>query len=199
MPTHMQSDRSQRRFLRILIFLGAVLTGVMLASVVLAGWTTIDVGNSTIDTATWGTADYSDAANNDPGITDRDEIKNAWVRYDGTNIYFRIETLAAEALSAANMRAVGGIDCNDDGDFSDPFISGPDGDRLIVFARSGAGTGTVDIYDGALGFVGAVAGDNSDSPATECEYRVAGSAGSVISGLPRKHEPDQNRLEHRTG
>lgn len=75
MPTQMQSDRSQRRFLRILIFLGAVLTGVMLASVVLAGWTTIDVGNSTIDTATWGTADYSDAANNDPGITDRDEIR----------------------------------------------------------------------------------------------------------------------------
>jgi hypothetical protein len=129
---------------------------MLVASVAFAGWTTINLTSGGIDT-TWGTANYSEPTN-DAGITDRDDIKNAWVRYDGSNIYFRIETWAGPVLSSNNYRAAGAIDCNHDGDFNDPIVNGPDGDRLIVYAPDNS----VTIYDGALNVVGPVSGDWSD-------------------------------------
>jgi hypothetical protein len=158
---------------RLLVLLAVVTVGVMVASAAFAGWTTISFSNGSIDT-TWGAASYSELTN-DASITDRDDIKNAWVRYDGSNIYFRIETFAGPVLSNNNYRAVGALDCNFDGDFNDP-VNGPEGDRLIIYAPDN----TVNIYGytsgGSLTFVGAVAGDWVDpvraSVTTNIEWGV---------------------------
>ncbi len=54
-------------------------------------------------------------------------------------MYFRIETCAPPALSTnLNVRAIGAIDCNNDGDFTDGWVAeGPTGDRLIVYYNDG--------------------------------------------------------------
>ncbi len=164
-------SRSKRTLVRALIFVGIVATGLAVASAVFAGWTTISLTNGSVDTTLWGAASYSEPTN-DSAITDRDDIKNAWVRYDGTNIYFRLETWAGPVLSSNNNRAVGAIDCNHDGDFTDPIVNGPDGDRLIVYAPDNS----VTIYDGAFTGVGPVSGDYSDptraSVTTNIEWGV---------------------------
>jgi hypothetical protein len=145
---------------RLLVLLSVAAVGVLLASVAFAGWTTINFGNSSIDSSAWTTtASYSDT-NNSTTINDRDEISKAWVRYDGTHIYFRIDTIGSKILSSNGNRLVGAIDCNGDGDFSDPMPTGggPDGDRLVVFAPDN----TVTLYDGVFAPVGPVSGDYSD-------------------------------------
>jgi hypothetical protein len=156
-----------------MVFVAIVAVGVLVATVAFAAWTSISLTNGSIDTI-WGTASYSEPTN-DAGITDRDDIKNAWVRYDGSNIYFRIETWAGPVLSNNNYRAAGAIDCNHDGDFTDP-VDGPAGDRLIIYAPDN----TVNIYgydsNGSLTFVGPVSGDWSDptraSVTTNIEWGV---------------------------
>lgn len=162
------SGSTRRRQLtpRLVIFLSVAIVGLLIASVAYAGWTTISLTNGSIDT-TWGAASYSELTN-DPSITDRDDIKNAWVRYDGTNIYFRIETWAGPVLSNNNYRAVGAIDCNGDGDFNDPIVNGPDGDRLVVYFPDGK----VNLVDGAFTLVGAATPDYSDSVGTNIEWGV---------------------------
>ncbi len=97
-----------------------------------AGWTTINTDDGLVD-PNWGTADYSDSC----AFTSRqvDEIKNAWVRWDGTAIYFRIETCAGPPLTpksgtgplTKSMRAIAAIDCNNNGNFEE------DADRLVVY------------------------------------------------------------------
>ncbi|MCU0507986.1 MAG: GEVED domain-containing protein [Anaerolineae bacterium] len=162
------------RFMPRLIGIVVITAVAMLvASVAFAGWTTINLTNGGID-GTWGTQNYSEPTN-DAGINDRDDIRYAWVRYDGSNIYFRIQTWTGPVLSNTNYRAVGAIDCNHDGDFNDP-VSGPDGDRLIIYAPDN----TVNIYGytsgGSLTFVGPVTGDWSDptraSVTTNIEWGV---------------------------
>lgn len=95
-----------------------------------AEWTTIDTNNGQIDAA-WGAPTYSDPCGDiaEP----RDEIKNAWYKYDGTSLTFRMETCGASVLSGNSMRAIAAIDCNNDGDFTDPASGGPAGDRLAAF------------------------------------------------------------------
>lgn len=167
---------SKRSLLRLLIFVGIVATGLAVASAVFAGWTTISLTNSIID-GIWGAADYTDA-NNDPLINDRDEILNAWVRYDGTFIYFRVETIGSKILSGANGRLVGALDCNHDGDFNDGDVGGPTGDRRVVFAPDN----TVTLYTGTNSLVGGIAGDRSDP-----DYASAGS--SIEWGIPLYYLP----------
>lgn len=158
---------------RLIIFAVVALVGTLIASVAFAAWTTINLGNNAIDT-TWGAASYSELTN-DAGINDRDDIKNAWVRYDGSNIYFRVETFAGPVLSSPNYRVVGALDCNYNGIFTDP-VNGAAGDRLIIYAPDN----TVNIYGytagGMLTGVGAVSGDWSDpayaSVTTNIEWGV---------------------------
>jgi hypothetical protein len=170
------STRRRRLLPRLLLFLSVATLGVLVASVAFAGWTTISLTNGAIDTsAAWGAASYSEPTN-DPGINDRDDIKNAWVRYDGTNIYFRIETWAGPVLSNDNYRAVGAIDCNGNGEFDDPLVNGPDGDRLIAYAPDNSVTIYAYNTSGALTGVGPVSGDFSDptraSVSTNIEWGV---------------------------
>lgn len=117
---------------------GIVLLAV-LAGVVHAAWTTINTNDGQVD-AGWGSPDYSDPCT----FTSRqvDEIKNAWVRWDGTAIYFRIETCAGppltpksgSGLQTKSMRAVAAIDCNKNGTYTDNDSGGvPNGDRLVVY------------------------------------------------------------------
>lgn len=160
--------RSKRRLLRLLIVGGVVAIGLALASAAFAGWTSINLGSSSID-ATWGTADFTDATNNGP-INDRDEIQMAWVRYDGTNIYFRVQTWAGQILSnTTSNRLVGALDCNQDGDFTDAIVNGPDGDRLIVFDPR---DNSVVMYDGAFTGAFVVSGDYADPPYTSATNSI---------------------------
>ncbi len=128
----LQMRRHRRRLLAAILGLLWLLSFGALAS---ADWTTINTNNGVIDTV-WGSPDYSDACT----FTSRqvDEIKDAWVRWDGTSLYFRIDTCATPPLTAAgggkSMRAVAAIDCNNDGDFTDgDTASPPNGDRLVVY------------------------------------------------------------------
>lgn len=117
---------------------------LLVSTVASATWTTIDTDNGQIDTA-WDAPTYSDPCGND-GVSDpRNEIKNAWFKSDGDFLYFRMETCGSPALSNDFMRAIGALDCNNDGDFDDPSTLGPDGDRLVVYRYS---YDTVNVFDG---------------------------------------------------
>lgn len=120
--------RSRRFSLAVVI---AATTLLLLAAIVSAAWVTINTSNDAVD-GTWGTAFYESTCNR--SVDNRWEIKYAWVRNDGTSIYFRIQTCAAPALNAnANLRATGAIDCNLDGDFTDSYVTGPEGDRVVNY------------------------------------------------------------------
>lgn len=119
-----------------------------LAQTVLAAWTTINTNDGAVD-AGWGSPDYTDACT----FTSRqvDEIKDAWVRWDGDNLYFRIDTCATPPLTPAgggkSMRAIAAIDCNNDGDFTDPDTgSPPNGDRLVVYYDNTAGANAEQVW-----------------------------------------------------
>lgn len=165
--------RSKRTLLRLLVFVGIVATGLAIASAVFAGWTTINLGNSGIDT-TWGTATYTDATGDTSPANTRDDIRYAWFKYDGTNIYFHIQTVGSPALSSSNRRAVGKIDCNNSGTFNEGFT--PDdttaGDRLIIYNPGPTNAG-VYIRDGALQQItSALPGDNVDVVGGDIEWQV---------------------------
>ncbi len=182
-------SRSKRSLVRWLVFVGVLATGLAVASAAFAAWTTIEFATGTIDTAAWGTANYTDT-NNNRSITDRNEIAKAWVRYDGTNIYFRIDTIGTPALAGTNFRAVGGIDCNHDGLFNDRIVNGPDGrppDYLLrrterstcipatptraVCSRSSGRSAVTTIRRGRR------------------QHRVGRAAVPALSRLPREHAP----------
>lgn len=125
-----------------------------------AGWTTINTNNGLVD-ASWGSPDYTDPCT----FTSRqvDEIKNAWVRWDSTSIYFRIETCAAPPLTPAgggkSMRAIAAIDCNNNGTFTDNDTGGStNGDRLVVYYDEGGvnppNPGQVWVVTGTGAFLG---------------------------------------------
>lgn len=120
------------------MFIALILT-LALVSVVLAGWVTINTDNDAVDT-TWGTAFFSSSCANS-GLDNRSEIRYAWVRNDGTSIYFRMQTCAGVALAnSGSLRASGAVDCNLDGDFTDPYVNGPDGDRIVNYNPANEGT-----------------------------------------------------------
>lgn len=121
----------------------------MLGSIALAAWVTINTDNNQVD-LNWDPAFYSSSCNNS-SLDNRWEIKNAWVRNDGTSIYFRMQTCAGPALSGdSNLRASGAIDCNRDGDFTDGYETGPHGDRIVNYnpAKEGTSDPVVALIDG---------------------------------------------------
>lgn len=138
MKTIARSRRSRRRRL-----FGALLVALVLAlalvSIVLAEWVTINTDNDAVD-GTWGTAFFSSNCTNS-SLDNRSEIRYAWVRNDGTSIYFRMQTCGGPALANDNtLRASGALDCNLDGDFTDPYVNGPDGDRIVNYNPANEGT-----------------------------------------------------------
>jgi len=116
----------------------ALLAMLFISVAALAGWTTINTDDDTID-PNWAsvTPTYTDASN-DAGINDKDEIKVAKYVFDGDAIYFFMESWdATDILSNDDMRAIAALDCNNNGTFDDPDIyeNGKlvsKGDRLIV-------------------------------------------------------------------
>lgn len=123
--------RLRRVWLRALIFVSVALLGILVASTAFAAWTTISTTDNAI--GSWGTAAYTSACGNG-SLDNRYEIKNAWYTNDGSSIFFHIETCTGPALQGnTNLRVSGTIDCNNDGDFTDPYVSGPDGDRLVNY------------------------------------------------------------------
>lgn len=118
-----------KRHLAVILGLLWFSVGGALAS---AGWATINTDDGLVD-PNWDAPDYTDPCT----FTSRqvDEIKNAWVRWDGTAIYFRIETCAGPPLTpksgsgllTKSMRAVAAIDCNNNGNFQE------EADRLVVY------------------------------------------------------------------
>ncbi len=147
----MSSPKPYTRRSRLIITLAGTLLIVLgWATAASADWTTINTNNGQID-ASWGDPIYSDECT----FTSRqaDEIKNAWLKYDGTSIYLRIESCDPNQVLSDNttqkrMRAVGAIDCNGNGEFDDPYVIGPDGDRLIIFYNNP--DDTVWVHDGGL-------------------------------------------------
>ncbi|MCS6845859.1 MAG: GEVED domain-containing protein [Caldilineales bacterium] len=181
-------NQSKRRRLLVAVLVLALV--LALAPVALATWTTINTNNGVVDT-TWGSPDYSDTCT----FTSRqvDEIKDAWVRWDGDNLYFRIDTCAAPPLtpkapgpSSPAMRAIAAIDCNNDGDFTDgDTTSPPNGDRLVVYFDEGGSSppnpGMVHVVSGTGAPLG-IAFDNTysekvpTSSPTSIEWRVPAGA-----------------------
>lgn len=146
------SPQSARRSLRLIPFLLALVALFMFGTVVFATWFTINTNNNAVDTSAWstvqaqGTAYYTDACQT-PAPGNANEIKNAWFSSDGTYLNFRVEMCnSGEALGTdTTLRMIAGIDCNNDGDFTDPYVTGPDGDRLVVYYN---GTDQVTLTDG---------------------------------------------------
>ncbi len=113
----------------------------------IARWITVDTDDGLVDVG-WGDPFYRGSCDNE-ALDDRWEIRNAWVRNNGTSIYFRLQTCAGPALDGnANLRASGAIDCNLDGDFTDPFETGPQGDRIVNYNPS-ADPDTIVIVSGS--------------------------------------------------
>ncbi len=120
-----------------------------LVAVARADWVTINTNNNAVD-STWGPAFFTSNCSNG-SLDNRSEIRHAWVRNDGTSIYFRMQTCAAAALANSGaLRASGALDCNLDGDFTDPYVSGPDGDRIVNYnpANEGSSNPVIAIVDG---------------------------------------------------
>lgn len=123
------------RYRLFITIAGSLLIVLTWATAASADWTTINTNDGQID-ASWGDPLYSDACTN----TERpaDEIKNAWLKFDGTSIYLRIEScdptkMLSDNTGQVKMRAVGAIDCNGNGEFDDPDVESEVGDRLIVY------------------------------------------------------------------
>ncbi len=134
-------------------------------------WITVDTDDGRVDVG-WGEPFYQGACDND-ALDDRWEIRNAWVRNDGTSIYFRLETCAGPALGDnANLRASGALDCNLDGDFTDGFETGPQGDRIVNF-NPAADPHTIAIVSGsgqAVAFYSDAYGEQPDD--TNMEWKA---------------------------
>ncbi len=130
---------SNRRAAPLLI---ALLVLFITAAIALAGWTTINTDDDSID-PNWGTPVYTDDIN-DANIDDQDEIHYAWYAYDGDSIYFRMESWSGGNIlsSQGYKRAVGALDCNRDGDFNDTD------DRAIVITHNDEDN--VGVYDGQM-------------------------------------------------
>lgn len=130
----MRLRKTGRRSWRGLILGGVALLVAAIAPVAFAAWTTINTDDGQVDPS-WGSPDYTDACT----FTSRqvDEIKSAWIRWDGTALYFRMDTCATPPLTTAGpghkMRAIAAIDCNKNGSFQDPDSGGTYGDRLVAY------------------------------------------------------------------
>ncbi len=136
----LQTDGAPRTRLAAVVL--AALVVLIAAPVALAGWITINTNNNQSDN--YGTPIYTSTCSN-TGIDDYLEIKNAWIANDGTNLYFKLEACGT-TTGYSSVRYAGGLDCNNDGDVSDPYVNGPDGDRKVVFLP---GADQVYLVDGA--------------------------------------------------
>ncbi len=151
---------------RLLIFIAVVTVGLVLASAAFAGWSTISTNNGQVDAA-WGTASYTETC--DVPARPGDDLQSAWINYDGAQLYFRIKTCGASAMSNANMRAIAALDCNNNLDFDEPYVSGPDGDRRIVYYHS---NGAVWVLDGQNNPVIQLDATHSEVVGGDVEWRV---------------------------
>ena len=133
--------RSPQRLILILLVTFCLM--LLLAAMASATWVTINTNSGTVEPGPWSTAwptpPYYDACQTVTAPDNRSEIKNAWFANDGAYLYFRIETCSGPALGGdPNARAIGAIDCNNDGDFTDGWVTpGPTGDRLIIYFNDG--------------------------------------------------------------
>lgn len=120
----------------------AVALALLVVTVSLAAWATIDTDDGAID-SNWGPiAPFFTDDQNDASVDDRDEIKLGWYVYDGSYMAFRIQvwgnTVFSDTSNSSRLRAIAAIDCDDNGNFRDS------GDRLVIVYPSER----VDIYDG---------------------------------------------------
>lgn len=167
MSDETKSARQSQLLPRLLIFLGVITVGLVIASAAFAGWSTINTDGGTVDAA-WGTPSYTESCNVParPG----DDIQNAWVAYDGSQLYFRIQACGSPIFSnTANMRAIAAIDCNNNGTFDEKYVAGPDGDRRIVFYAS---NGAVWVLDGQNNPVIQLDATHSEAIGADAEWRV---------------------------
>jgi hypothetical protein len=117
------------------------LLGLVIVSVVYAT-PSPDINTDDLEIGTAGVGWGAPIATVDcAGSTSVDKIKNAWIQSNGTQIFFRIQTCGAPAISSIG-NAAGAIDCNKDGDVVDA------GDRLVLYKPSGDSWA---LYDGAQG------------------------------------------------
>lgn len=103
------------------------------APVAFAAWMSINTNDGQI-AGNLGAPLYSSACS-DGTLANYLEIKNAWAVQDGSNFYFRLEACAQPAAGTEiqTLRIGAGFDCNNDGDVLDGFVTGPDGDRKLVY------------------------------------------------------------------
>lgn len=139
---------SQSKKTRLVTMAVMLLLPLFVTAVAHATWVDIDLNDGMVD-PNWPAGNkFYTSPSNDAGIPDNDEIKNAWVANDDNTgvpgnlsdggIYFRMETYGSPALDPNQVGhkvwAVAAIDCNNDGDFTDPFNSSDNsGDRLIAY------------------------------------------------------------------
>ncbi len=152
------SRRTMRGFVTIFI---AVLLLFATAVISMAEWVTIDTDDFAIDPNWASVTPVYIAASNDPGIDDKNEIKQAWYVYDGSYVSFRIDVQHSNIfLSDNNKRAIASLDCNQNGNFRDGDVpGGPYGDRAIILypwerVDLTDGTGHVTIYSSSLDELG---------------------------------------------
>lgn len=103
------------------------------ASSALAAWMMLNTNDGVVNTNI-GAPFYTSGGNNG-SIADYLEINRAWAVNDGDGFYFRLEARAQPAGGSelTTLRIGAGFDCNNDGDVDDGFVSGPDGDRKVVY------------------------------------------------------------------
>lgn len=101
------------RLAAVLIAAALLLLAVPVA---LAAWITVDTNNNQADS--FGAPFYTSTCSN-ANIADHLEIKNAWLAFDGTAVYYKLETCGT-TTGYTSIRFGGGWDCNNDGDFADP-------------------------------------------------------------------------------
>ncbi len=111
----------------------AALSVLLVVSVASAAWMSINTNDGLV-AGNLGTPLYTNPVN-DPNLADYLQIKNAWAVNDGTGFYFRLEAYGqpAAGTETQTLRVGVGFDCNNDGDVADPYVSGPDGDRKVVY------------------------------------------------------------------
>ena len=130
------------------ILIGFLLLALLLTSITAyAAWYTINTDDHQVD-SNWANISEWDSslACDDPSIDDGYEMDAAYVTQDGTAMYYRLDTCAVPNINY--IRVFAAIDCNNDGDVSDPMESGNNlsGDRILVY-RPNNSEGII-MYDG---------------------------------------------------
>jgi hypothetical protein len=112
--------------------LAAALLVLLTAPAAFAAWMSINTNDGQI-AGNLGPALYTSTCS-DGTVANYLEIKNAWAVEDGSNFYFRLEACAQPAgMEIQSLRIGAGFDCNNDGDVLDGYVTGPDGDRKLIY------------------------------------------------------------------